>query len=58
MNEKLKMNTSAKLKITRIIIFLIIAFIVLCAIEALRGEWVEETEAIIGVVKKYIVRGS
>ena len=51
MNEKLKLKTSIGLKITRIVIFLVIAFIVLCAIEALRGEWIEQTEAIVSFIK-------
>lgn len=45
MNEKLKLKTSPKLKVARWIVFLVFVFIILCAIEALRGDWVNEPEA-------------
>ena len=44
MNENLKLRTSVALKITRIIIFLIFAFLILCAIEGIRGDLIKEPD--------------
>jgi hypothetical protein len=44
MNEKLELNTSPKLKAARWIVFLVFLFIIVCAVEALRGDWVGEKE--------------
>ena len=40
MNEKLQLKTSPLLRITRIIVVLIYLFLIFCAIEAIRGDFV------------------
>ena len=44
MNEKLTLKSTPKLIIARIIVFLIYAFLIFCAIEAFRGDFVKEKE--------------
>lgn len=42
MNEKLTLKSTPKLIIARIIVFIIFAFLIFCAIEAYKGDFVKE----------------